>query len=336
LGITNIQLIRIGDTTNIVVNGNFASPNEYGSWSIQNDISGWNGIGIEVGQGAIYNSGWTGQVCELDGNKNYEISQSFTFDSHYNLVVSNTASPCNNPYPGQTLIYTLQFDWAPRTVGFSNLNSSMANILWNNVVIDSLVSSSSNSAINHAAYNVTLNAGTNILQIDGTSLSDSYGVSITNVQLNSAYNHTNLIANGQFLQTPISTYTYQYINGGVPGWAAYKAEVGDCRLYNSHWTIGECIELDSDSNQRYTQTITVSQEDYSSLILYMSSVVGNIQVISNSNLAINNANNQASTAVSTINGAINCAITLTANSFNNYLNNLYQCTNAAVQNLQSN
>jgi hypothetical protein len=223
LGIDKIQLVRQGTTTNIVVNGDFSAPNEYGSWSIQNDINGWTGIGIEVGQGTIYNSGWSSQICELDGNSNYQISQSFNFDVNFNLMISTGASACNNPYPGQTLTYILEFDWAPRTVGFSNLNSSMANIIWNNVVIGSLVSTTTNSAINHASYNVVLNAGTNIFQIDGTSLSDSYGISITNVHLYSIYNNTNLIVNGQFLQTPLNAYTYTYINGGVPGWVAYKA-----------------------------------------------------------------------------------------------------------------
>jgi hypothetical protein len=63
LGIDNIKLVRIGTTNNIVINGDFSSPNEYGSWSIQNNINGWTGIGIEVGQGTIYNSGWSGQIC---------------------------------------------------------------------------------------------------------------------------------------------------------------------------------------------------------------------------------------------------------------------------------
>jgi hypothetical protein len=154
------------------------------------------------------------------------------------LIINNSAAACNNPYPGQTLNYILQFDWAARTLGVSNLNTSLANILWNNVIIDSLVPSISTSAINHASYNVTLHPDNNILQFDGTSYSDTYGVSITNVQLYSIYNNTNLIINGQFTQTSINAYTYSYINGGVPAWSAYKAEVGDCRIYNSHWTVG--------------------------------------------------------------------------------------------------
>jgi hypothetical protein len=212
----------------------------------------------------------------------------------------------------------------------------MANIIWNNVVIATLVANTSNSGINRAVYSVVLNPGNNILQIDGTSLSDSYGVSITNVVLYSKYNNTNLIVNGKFLQTPIQVYTYNYVNGGLPGWTAFKAEVGDCRIYNSLWAVGLCIELDSDSNQRYTQVVTISQQQYSSLILYMSSVVGNGQVISNTNLAVNQANNQVSTSISTINQKITQSISMTVSKFNSYLNTLYQCSGAAVRNIQAN
>jgi hypothetical protein len=35
--------------------------------------------------------------------------------------------------------------------------------------------------------------------------------------------------------------TFQYVSGGVPGWKAKKAEVGDCRLYNSNWGLAACL-----------------------------------------------------------------------------------------------
>jgi hypothetical protein len=42
--IGNIQLIRQGTTNNLVVNGNFASPNQNGGWGIHNGINGWTGL----------------------------------------------------------------------------------------------------------------------------------------------------------------------------------------------------------------------------------------------------------------------------------------------------
>jgi hypothetical protein len=161
------------------------------------------------------------------------------------------------------LTYKLEFDWAGRTLGINNLDSSKGNVLWNNVVIGSLVVSSANAGINHAVFQVTLNAGSNILQFDGAGLSDSYGISIDNVKLTSVYNTSNLLVNGDFqANVGISAGQFTYINGGINGWVASRAEVGDCRLYNGAWGASQCIELDSDSNQRYTQVITISEAYY--------------------------------------------------------------------------
>jgi len=49
LTVDNVALIRAGTSVSIVVNGGFESPNQYGSWSINNDISGWKGTAIEIG-----------------------------------------------------------------------------------------------------------------------------------------------------------------------------------------------------------------------------------------------------------------------------------------------
>jgi len=46
LTIDNVQLVRQGTLDNIVVNGGFEVPNQFGSWSIYNDINGWQGTGI--------------------------------------------------------------------------------------------------------------------------------------------------------------------------------------------------------------------------------------------------------------------------------------------------
>ena len=84
-------------------------------------------------------------------------------------------------------------------VGSIPFDTSMGNVLWNNVVLDSLHFGKTNSAgVNRASYTVTLNSGENILQFDGTSLSDGIGLTIDNVRLTSIYNSTNLIVNGDF------------------------------------------------------------------------------------------------------------------------------------------
>jgi hypothetical protein len=329
--VDDVTLVRAG--SNIVLNGDFSSPNVHGSWGIFNDISGWKGTGIEIGFGpSAYGLG-TSQECELDGNGNYEITQYFTFDNQFNLLSNNVAS-CNNPFPGSTLTYKLEFDWAVRTAGTSDADTSKANILWNNVVIGSLQYGGS-TGINHATFTVTLNSGDNVLQFDGTGKSDSYGVSIDHVKLTSAYNSTNLIVNGDF-NTPYVGTGWTYVNGGILGWSAAKAEIGGGNNYNPNWPAGQCIELDSDSNQRYTQVISISQSLYSSLVFQIQQYIGNNQVISSTNLAINDANTGISGQLATINQAVQCQINMVASHFNQYLNNLYQCNNAAIQNVQAN
>ena len=115
LVIDNIRLVRQGSTDNIVINGDFSSPTVYGGWNIFDDISGWLGTGIKLAYGPSYlNSPGLGQVCELDGRTNYQITQYFTFDNLYKQVSNSNIAACNNPFPGTQLIYKLEFDWAVR------------------------------------------------------------------------------------------------------------------------------------------------------------------------------------------------------------------------------
>jgi len=79
-----------------------------------------------------------------------------------------------------------------------------------------------------------------------------------------------LIINGNFGTPVLPANSFNYYDGGVgTGWWAAKAELGDCRLYNPNWpaSSGQCIDLDSDSNQRYMQTITITQSAFTSLIV---------------------------------------------------------------------
>jgi hypothetical protein len=334
--IDNVSLVRQGTSANIVINGDFSSPNVHLSWSIFNDISGWQGTGIEVGYGPnAYGSG-VDQVCELDGNTNYEITQYFTFNNQYVQIATSNIAACNNPFPGTTLTYKLEFDWAVRaTYGSAPFDTSMGNVLWNNVVLDSLYYSKTNFAgVNHASYQVTINSGENVLQFDGTSLSDSFGLAIDNVKLTSAFNGTNLIVNGDFSSPSVGT-GWNYFNGGIYGWSAVRAEVGYGTIYNSGWN-GPVLELDSDSNQRYTQVITISQALYSQLIFQIQQIIKSGQVVGATNLAVQAGQAAINSQLVAINQAVQCKVNMVASQFNSYLNNLYRCNNAAIQNVQSN
>jgi hypothetical protein len=142
--------------------------------------------------------------------------------------------------------------------------SSQGNVLWNNFVLASLFPT--NNSVQHASFQVTLNLGDNILQFDGSGLSDSYGISIANVQLYSVYNSTNLVKNGNFANPALGPNQWGYYQGGINSWYASNAEVGDCRVYNNAWAYSQCIELDSNVNNRYTQVISVDQATYASLL----------------------------------------------------------------------
>ena len=320
--IDDVSLVRDGTTVNIVVNGDFSSPNVYGSWGIFTDIQGWKGIGIEIGFHTAYGIG-TSQECELDGNQNYEITQYFIFDNQYNLL--QDLASCSDPFPSRDLTYTLSFDWAVRTVGSSNLDSSQANVLWNNFVLDSLKYTGSNAGVNHASYLVQLQSGDNLLQFDGTGLDDSFGVTIDNVKLVSADNSTNLVVNGDFSNPNVGS-GFQYYAGGIYGWSAAKAEVGASFRYNLNWPAGQVIELDSDSNQRYTQVIKISELLYGQLLLQVQQINGNSQVNSATNLAVHNAQANINSQQSQIQSAVQAKINLLGVHFAQYMSGLYHCT----------
>ena len=257
LGVDSVSLVRVGTTQNLVVNGGFEVPAENGGWSIVNNIQGWTGKSIEIGWGKIYNSQWTSQICELDGNSNYAITQFFTFDAEYNLVSNSPTATA--AYTGVTAPYTLEFDYAIRNTGVTNPATSQANILWNDVVIASLTPS--DAAVHHFSQQVSLQVGDNILNLDGAGLSDGYGLGIANVKLTSSSNPTNLIINGDFSADSLGSSLWNVFVGGIKGWKANKAEVGYCyKVYSSSWPNNNqlCIELDADANQRYTQVISAS------------------------------------------------------------------------------
>lgn len=241
LTIDNVKLIRFGTATDIVVNGGFEQPSVGFSWGIFPSIPGWSDTAIEVGWGQIYNAGWNSHVVELDSNGNFQITQSFSFDSNYFLIAS--ASCDTTSFSGQTLAYKLQFDYAARANGVGSPLTSRADVIWNDEVVASI--NPNDYAVHHISLDVELRPGYNFLSFDGASYSDSYGLLIDNVVLNSLYNSSSLIVNGGF-ETPYvgGAGFWNYFNGGIYAWSAVKAEVGHAyTVYNSNWpaATGQCI-----------------------------------------------------------------------------------------------
>jgi hypothetical protein len=115
-------------------------------------------------------------------------------------------------------------------------------------------------------------AGANILAFDGAGVSDGSGLIIDNVRLISAFNSTNLISNGDFSNVGPVIPGQMIFDNGIPSWFAQRAEVANCRqFFNNLWPVssGNCIEIDSNSNQRYMQTITISHQLLNSLAVYL-------------------------------------------------------------------
>lgn len=307
LTIDNVKLIRDGTVTNIVVNGGFEQPDVGHSWGIHNNIPGWTGVGIEVGWGKIYNNGWNSQVVELDGNHNYQITQKWSFDSNYKLTAQLACE--TNSFVGQTLLFKLEFDFAARKTGCSSsVVTSQGSVIWNNIVVVTLAPT--DFAIKHAVYYVELKAGDNSLQFDGASSSDSFGLTIDNVRLTSPYCPYNLINNGEF-ENPSLGGGYNFYNGGIPYWKALKAEVGDCHsIYNPNWpaNTGQCIELDTDKNTRYTQTIHISQFKFNKLLINKSTSQGSQAVINHVQQAEAQGQSRIGCAVAQIQHNIYCEV----------------------------
>lgn len=178
----------------------------------------------------------------------------------FDLVKNDYVNACDFGYSAKKLTFNLEFDWAVRNKGvYSEISaSSRANVLWNNQIIGSLQLMGSISVVHHASFAVVLEQGDNVLQFDGTGISDSFGVTINDVKLTAPYTSATLIANGGFEVPALAVGTYIISNNGsFAGWNAAQFEIGTCKLYNSAWGSGQCAELDGDFNTRYTQVIYI-------------------------------------------------------------------------------
>jgi hypothetical protein len=96
-------------------------------------------------------------------------------------------------------------------------------VWFNNLLVVNLVPTASNLGVNHFSGTVQLTKCSNVLQFDGTGISDGYGVTIANVKLYTASNSINRIVNGDFSQPALLPGTWQALNGGIHGWSAFIA-----------------------------------------------------------------------------------------------------------------
>lgn len=86
LTIDDAKLVKIGTDKNLVINGGFENPPQYGYWNIYDGIEEWKGSHIEIGNGKLYNRRWNSQVCELDSDYvNVVMSQSFFWTVESNM-----------------------------------------------------------------------------------------------------------------------------------------------------------------------------------------------------------------------------------------------------------
>ncbi len=90
--------------------------------------------------------------------------------------------------------------------------------------------------------------GDHTLIFEGIGKSDGLGISIANVVLRPRDQSKNLLINGNFSYPNVGLNRMRYIRGGIQGWAAEIAEIGDCKYYNNDWKSGQCIELDTTKN----------------------------------------------------------------------------------------
>lgn len=114
--------------------------------------------------------------------------------------------------------YILEFDYSARKNGAASPLTSQAEIVWNDVVIASLIPQDFN--VYHFNSSVKLKAGANTLAFDSAGISDGYGLIIDNVKLTSVYNSNNLISNGNFALYPLfqvigTTIIMAFLTGGL-------------------------------------------------------------------------------------------------------------------------
>lgn len=166
----------------------------------------------------------------------------------------------NYPYqPQRNDDYILTFDWAPKTNGINNLASSKGIVKIGNQKVADFSADDGNPKVRHVEINIPLQNGENSISFEGAGNNDGHGATVGNVMIRRRDSSQNLLVNGDFSSTYVTPGTWKFVSNGIKGWSVDLAELGECRLYNNDWKGGQCIELDSTSNQIYTQYFVVSK-----------------------------------------------------------------------------
>lgn len=109
----------------------------------------------------------------------------------------------------------------------------------------------------HEELILNLENGDHTLIFEGSGRSDTLGITVTNIVVRRRDSSRNLLINGDFSFPNLGHAQLQYFVGGIQGWSADLAELGNCRYYNDDWRAGQCIDLDSNRNQFYFQKFRV-------------------------------------------------------------------------------
>ena len=149
-------------------------------------------------------------------------------------------------------LYTLSLDWAAHPA--VALASSEGEVWWNYEKV--LTLKPNNFDIRSASTKVYAKPGENVLQLRGAGVSDTHGVTASNVRLVKDSENRNLIVNGDFSKPKLALNTWQGFNGGIEGWTSVYMEIGTGTLWNPKWP-GQVIELDTNRNAFITQIVKI-------------------------------------------------------------------------------
>jgi hypothetical protein len=237
-------------TDNLIVNGGFESP-VVATPTILDAVPGWTGSKkIEIGKGNTYNSRLSGntQVAELDPNENTSLTQII-----------------NRPYASNC---SLSIKYAGRE---GDLKSGL-NVYFNNKLVIS--DNRSLPDLFLSTVSVSAVAGANQLRIDGTGISDSFGIVIDDVSLkcevlnttptpSTCNPATNFIVNGDFQSPSLGPLSYSLLPS-IAGWTSNGTfELGKGWRYNLVWgdmsSANQVIDLDKCRNDPIWQSVLINR-----------------------------------------------------------------------------
>jgi len=134
------------------------------------------------------------------------------------------------------------------------LGSCIGQVYWNDELIYTITPR--DYEIQNLSLQVIAKKGANSVKFQGSGVSDSYGLTIDNVELVRRGTDKNLLVNGGF-ENP-STNGGWTTRRSIEGWTGQgnNIEFGRGGIYNRRWN-SQVVELDSSSNYALVQTVTL-------------------------------------------------------------------------------